>query len=185
MLTKGSITNDIYHKLIEYSFSECDTIMLVFRKDGLDDNKINCLNNTIAKLKQKFGKYVLKTRNGGHWVFTKVGNRECGFAKEDPPGFDDLFEIIFLKTTPELKEYILENHDLYAWLNPKYPEDISFFKDRYCWLYSIAHEELCFIYCKDEEEYEYLKSIGIEFVEDKFVPTPYEELYYEDYNNKS
>ncbi len=67
------------------------------------------------------------------------------------------------------------------WLNPNFPEDIAFFRNGYCWLYSVAHEEICDIYCENEEEYEYLKLIGIEFVDDEFVPTPKAELYYEEY----
>ncbi len=181
MITKNLITSDIYSRLMEYSFSKCDAIMLVSRKDGFDDDKIDCLNKTMLELKQKFESHILKIRNGGHWVFMRVGEKECGFAKENPPGFDELFEVIFLKTVPELKEYVLENQDLYAWLNPKYLEDISFFKNGYCWLYSIAHEKMCMIFCENEEEYIYLKSIGIEFAEDHFISTPKEELYYENY----
>ena len=80
---------------------------------------------------------------------------------------------------------MLSNSDLYAWLNPNYPEDISFFKDGYCWLYSVAHEEMCDIYCESVEEYNYLRSIGIEFIDDKFIEISNNELYFENYNNLS
>ena len=40
---------------------------------------------------------------------------------------------------------------------------------------SVAHEKLCNIYCESEEEYEYLKSIGVEFYEKEYVPISYEE----------
>ena len=90
----------------------------------------------------------------------------------------------FLKLTEPLKKEILDINAIYTWCFPLMLEDISFYKDGYCWLDSVAHEELCFIYCKNEEEYEYLKSIGIEFVEDKFVPTSKDELYYVDYKSK-
>ncbi len=90
----------------------------------------------------------------------------------------------FLELTESLKEDILSMNAIYSWCFPLMLEDISFFKDGYCWLDSVAHEELCFIYCKDEEEYEYLKSIGIEFIEDHFVPVSEDEVYYVDYNRK-
>ena len=48
MLTKNLITDDIYCKLIEYSFTKCDAVMFVSRKDGFDDDKISCLNKTVA-----------------------------------------------------------------------------------------------------------------------------------------
>ena len=70
---------------------------------------------------------------------------------------------------------------MYNWLNPNYPEDVAFFKDGYCWLYSVAHEDICDIYCTDENEYETLKEIGIEFYENKFEQTPKAQLYFEQY----
>lgn len=88
---------------------------------------------------------------------------------------------MFFNLSEDVKKYLLSNTCLYCWLNPKYPEDISFFKDGYCWLRSVSHEEICDIYCENEEEYEYLKSIGLRFLEKGFVPIPIDELYYEDY----
>ena len=87
----------------------------------------------------------------------------------------------FYRFSAEIKNYLLTNKNLYAWLNPGYPEDISFFKDGYCWLYSVAHEDLCDIYCENEKEYEYLKSIGIQFWDDEFVPIIKDNYYYKNY----
>ena len=50
----------------------------------------------------------------------------------------------------------------------------------------MAHEKICDIYCENEEEYNYLRSIGIEFEEDHFIPLSEKEkknLYYEIFNN--
>lgn len=49
------------------------------------------------------------------------------------------------------------------WDYPKSLMDICFYIDDECWLYSIAHEKICWINCETKEEYNYLKSIGIEF----------------------
>ncbi len=89
--------------------------------------------------------------------------------------------IYILRLSSEMKEDLLNKRSLYSWCFPLSVEDISFFKDGYCWLYSVAHEEICEIYCEDKEEYEYLKSIGIEFWEKEFVPTSKEDLYFENY----
>lgn len=184
MIVKIKIKNRIYEKLINYAFEKSDAIMFVSRKDGFSPTELEELDNTIENIKMKFSDSILKTRTGGYWVFTKVGNQRCGLEEEDPPGYDELFEVLFLKTNQSVKEYMLTNKNLYQWLNPKYPEDISFFKNGYCWLYSVAHEEMCEIYCENIKEYEYLKSLGIKFFENKFTPTPKENLYYEDYNIK-
>lgn len=184
MIVKTIIKDNVYEKLINYAFKKCDAIMFVSRKDGFAFAELEELDNTIEKVKIKFSNSIFKTRTGGYWVFTKVGNQRCGLEESDPPGYDKLFEVFFLKTNQPVEEYILTNKNLYQWLNPKYPEDISFFRNGYCWLYSVAHEEMCEIYCDSEEEYEYLKSIGIEFENDKFIPISKEELYYENYNIK-
>ncbi len=51
-----------------------------------------------------------------------------------------------------------------------YLEDLCLYKNEHCWLNSVSHENLCDIYCDSEQEYEYLKSIGIEFYEDHYIP---------------
>lgn len=89
----------------------------------------------------------------------------------------------FLKLTKELQEEILSKNSLYDWCFPYSVEDICFYENGRCWLLSVAHEEICDIFCENEEEYEYLKSIGIKFVDNKFTSIPPEYIIYEDYNN--
>ena len=180
MTVHNKIENDLYVRLINYAFKKADAVMFVSRKDGFTRKDITRLDKTIFDTKQLLKSSFLKSRNGSYWVFMKVGYAHLGIGK-DPDGFQQLFEVLFYETSDEVKEYLLTNRNLYNWLNPKYPEDLAFFKDGYCWLYSVAHEEMCEIYCEDKEEYEYLKSIGIEFWEKEFVPTPREDLYFENY----
>jgi len=92
-----------------------------------------------------------------------------------------MFEVLFFKFDNPIKDYLLENCNFYQWLNPKYPEDVCFFKNGHCWLYSVAHEDYCCIYCETKEEFEYLKSIGIEFDEEEFAAPDKNRLYYEEY----
>ena len=182
MLVKNKISGIIYEKLIMYASKKTDAVMFVFRKDGFDELQKQETDYHSASLKKQLSGLLLKRRNGSQWVFSKVGYSQLGITElSDPPGFDDLFEILFFKMSLRTTKYLLNNKNLYAWLNPDYPEDISFFKDGYCWLYSIAHENLCDIYCESKEEYEYLKSIGIEFWNDEFVPISEDEIYYENY----
>lgn len=81
----------------------------------------------------------------------------------------------------EENKELLNKKSIYDWCFLTSLEDLCFYKNGYCWLYSVGHEEICDIFCENEEEYEYLKSIGIKFVDDKFVPTPKEQLIYEKY----
>lgn len=183
MLVKGIIKDKQYELLIKYAFQKSDAVMFVLRKDGFTNDQKLQLDMNAKVFKKRLNHSFLKSRNGSYWVFTKVGYSQLNIAEyKDSSDFDNLFEILFYKTNKEVEEYLLTNKNLYTWLNPKYPEDVSFFKNGYCWLYSVAHEELCDIYCENEEEYNYLKSIGIEFVDNKFVKTLDNDLYFESYN---
>lgn len=182
MTVKNEINGETYKKLISYVLKKCDAVMMIFRKDGMNNFEINSLNQTIKMVHSNLLDEFLSKRNGAHWIFTKIGYTQLGVQDySDPPGFDDLFEVRYYKLTSNTQKYLLTNDSMYNWLNPKYPEDISFFKNGYCWLYSVSHEHICDIYCEDEEEYEYLKSIGVEFVDDCYTPVQKEELYYEDF----
>lgn len=88
------------------------------------------------------------------------------------------------KLNEEIKSEILSKKSLYDWSYPDSLEDICFFKDGYCFLETITHENLCFIYCDDKEEYEYLKSIGIKIFEKEFKPTKMGKWKYGDGNKQ-
>lgn len=64
---------------------------------------------------------------------------------------------------------VINEKDLIDWKYPNSLDNLCFIKDNYYIFFSISHEELYDIYCENEEEYEYLKSIGVEFYEDHFV----------------
>ncbi|MCI9434949.1 MAG: hypothetical protein HFI86_06745 [Bacilli bacterium] len=88
----------------------------------------------------------------------------------------------YIKLTDDIKNEILNKKSLYDWCFPYSLEDICFFKDRNCWLYSVAHENLCIIYCESKEEFEYLKSIGVKFHDKEFKPTKMSKWQYSDGN---
>ncbi len=74
----------------------------------------------------------------------------------------------------EIQGKILQKK-IWDFVYPYSIEDICFLKNNQYWLKSIAHEKLCFIYCESEEEYNHLKSIGIEFCEEEYKPITEEE----------
>lgn len=185
MYVTSEIKGEVYKNLIEYAYDKCDAVMFVFRRDGFSQEDILKLNNLLNQIKKKFSNSILKMRNGSYWVFSKVGYSQLDIeGYNDPPNYDKLFDIVFLKLNDDIKFYLQSNDNLYKWLNPNFPEDISFFRNGYCWLYSVAHEEKCYIYCSNKKEYDYLKLIGVEFYENKYIPTLKKELYYEEYNLK-
>lgn len=83
---------------------------------------------------------------------------------------ENIFDIAILyifKFNEEMKNDILAKMSLYEWCQPKYLDDIAFIKNNNYWLYSITSREYCDILCENEQEFEYLKFIGIEFEDDK------------------
>ena len=168
------IFNQKYKEDYKKSCSDCSE---EFYKNTIEYNKKNVLYNCIMWIY-----YNKVTEN-----FTDMYHDDL-ILKKDYMVEEKFLEkplhhsiIYYFNFSEKIKNIVNSKNDIYSWCFPLMLEDISFYKDGYCWLDSIAHEELCFIYCKDEEEYKYLKSIGIEFVEDKFVPISKDELYYVDY----
>ncbi len=87
-------------------------------------------------------------------------------------GEENLFDrgiLYIFKFNEEMKKEVLTNKSLYDWCQPKYLDDIAFIKGNDYWLYSITSREYCDILCENEKEFNYLKSIGIEFKDDKFI----------------
>lgn len=76
----------------------------------------------------------------------------------------------FFELNDESKSILFSKKNIYDWIPPFSLEDLCLYKDGFMWLYSIAHEDICDIVCENEEEYEFLKSIGIEFWQDKYIP---------------
>lgn len=89
----------------------------------------------------------------------------------------------YFKLSEELKINILRKKSIYDWCFPMSIEDIEFYKDGKCWLLSVSHEEILDIFCRSEKEYEYLKSIGIEFVDENYIPLKKQHTIYKNYND--
>lgn len=110
-------------------------------------------------------------KNEAHFISAKEDVNKIGDYKNS---------YYFFKLEGSLKKELQNKSSIFDWYGPYFLEDISFYKNGCCWLWSITHEEMCEICLQknDKEEYEYLKSIGIEFVEKEFAPTPKEYLSY-------
>lgn len=80
-------------------------------------------------------------------------------------------EVYVFKFNEEMKKELLSRNSIYDYYFPESLEYISFLKDNSYWLYSVTHENICDIYCENEEEFKYLQSLGIEFEDNKFEKT--------------
>ena len=107
MLVENVIENEVYEKLMDYAFKKCDAVMFIFRKDmystDLSRNQLNILNKKMTELKDYFKDDILKIRNGLYWAYSKVSTSKKSLTKSQ---FEKMFEIIFLKTSEKVKNYL-------------------------------------------------------------------------------
>lgn len=87
----------------------------------------------------------------------------------------------FFKITKNLQKNIIKKNSIFDWCYPNSIEDICFYNNGFCRLFSVAHEKMLDIFCKDEEEYNHLKTIGVKFYNDVFIPTKKDDMIFEKY----
>lgn len=142
------------------------------------DGRMESLNNIINYLFYNYNveKFINKYKND-------ILSEERVITKYEPEKGKLLVIRYYIKVSNELIKDILDRKSIYDWCFPRSIEDIEFYKDGYSRLLSVAHENILEIFCESEEEYEYLKSIGIKFEDKKFIPVTKEEKIYYDYKS--
>lgn len=179
VIINQEIKNITYEKLIEYYCQKCDTVMFVADQRGFQSEARKELIKNMEIMEDKLQNSIIKIIHRPFWTFHLCAYDETSNPRVKEEEFPNLFNIYFYKTSDEVKEYLLSNKDIYKWINPKYPEDIAFFKNGWCLLSTTIHERIFYIEVENKEEYEYLKSIGIEFEEKEFEPTLKKYMYFE------
>jgi hypothetical protein len=101
---------------------------------------------TIENTLKPFRKFVFKDYLGTEYMFYETGRKK---------------EIIFAHFDESLLPELKKVKGLYDWQVPNLPEDLCFFKNGYCFLRSVAHEKLCFIYSNDKRVKNTLRGMGI------------------------
>lgn len=139
-------------------------------KKRVEENRKTVIENSIFNYINDIATNDFLLRNANHLIYIREDIEVIGDYKNS---------YYYFKTDNQIKKEIQNINSIYAWQAPYFLEDITFYKNGICWLWSISHEEKCEIVFQkeDKEEYEYLKSIGIEFCEKEFTPTPQEYLY--------
>lgn len=165
---QGIVGKD-YRRLVEFAFAHSDAAMTVFKTSGYDREREAKIMETRALLSP----YLLESRNNSEctpehrefeWPGTRVDflgpfDSAEAFDHEDWRIYADTYEL-----TDFVKDYILSVNGFFYWTR-RYgnPEDISFFKDGRCWLFTTSHEDqLCFLE-HTEEIREMLDEMKIEY----------------------
>ena len=121
-----------------------------------------------AEFIKELDSYLIHQRHNPIWPSTEILSGSS------------LYDINVYSTNQSVKELLLRPNSFLSWRFPYFPEDLSFFRNGYCWVYASSHEEYIEIFPKNEEEYNILTDMGIEFT-DEYKVTPVSELFYEEY----
>ena len=81
-------------------------------------------------------------------------------------------EVYYYNTLGLSCEPFNQLESIYDWRYPNFPEDICFYKNGECWLQSIAHEHLCFIYDDSKEIKDYIKWLGFQYIKSRTDKPP-------------
>lgn len=204
MIVVDDIKDKVYNEFINYAISKSDAFLLVSISSALpifdyknhikevkkilplfpfDDSIMQNFKNmeeesrTEQKIfysccvpfKESMEKFKIKQRYNPIWPSTKILE-----------GAEDYYNICLYKASREVINFLLQPQSYLGWRYPKYPEDLSFFKNNYCWAYASSHEEYIEIIPEDYEEYLKFIEMGIEF-QDEYDPTEKENMFYEEY----
>ncbi len=193
MVLRDDIHGETYKKLIRYAMSTSDAVMTVYceKPDSIEtaeDHMARALkfmpsfrvtrelyarwkareweekNNMILCHQQRqpfiesMEPYKIKQRHDTQWPSTEI--IYCNTP----------YTVAVYRVCEEIYPLLLKPGSYLAWRYPRYPEDLSFFKNNRCWLYASSHEEYIeFLPCS-QEEYDAVASLGID------LPEPYQPI---------
>lgn len=149
----GNIRGDDYKKVISFAMENSDAVMLIFRSYGRSFKK------RIRDIRKYLKPFRVASRNNHQTKEETFEWPDTVTWEKTLPIYADVYRL-----SPEVKEYILSADDIFAWIYPERPEDISFFFEGECWLSTTAHEGFCDVFDHEYEMGCLLDSLGIEYM---------------------
>jgi len=178
---KNDITDKSYYQLIDYILKRCDMFSYFYPHN----NKII----VTSKNSEIYPEYEIgfeSIRPGEDEYIQNVSNLQWRveyIRNKIIKSYEDVeyvgstcgcaCQITIAQLDESIGGYFKSTSGLYDWIFPDMPEDLCFFSKGKCWLRSIAHEKLCFIYIEDDFEKNVLKQMGLKYYEipDDSIPT--------------
>lgn len=144
-----------YNALIIYLYNCCDTLsFLIPDYDYAEDIKYE---DNIELFMSAIEPYIIKNYQSNEYCGSKTGGK---------------YNIYHVTFDENVIGPLCAGLHLYNWIYPYLPEDLCFYKEGKCYLSSVAHEKLCWIYTEDEDEIKALKETGLKFTEMPFEEAP-------------
>jgi hypothetical protein len=106
--------------------------ILVIRKSLSVSSRVDKILNNLTDS-------LVETREQSEWITGKL--------------FGDVVKVYYYKTTDQAKSVLKDvSNSLHQWVQPNFPEDLSFTKNGNPWLINIAHEHESYIKTDDKHE---------------------------------
>lgn len=90
----------------------------------------------------------------------------CGYM------YRNKMDIFVIELNDNVVKLLKKSTGLYKWCYPDRPNDLCFYKDNKCFLRSVAHEGLCFIYSNDRRLKKKLVNLGFNIIRVSNEPIP-------------
>lgn len=147
----GKIKDFRYNKLILYSLLRCDQFTFEI-SDYHSEEFSSERSKEFFEYKERI-EYFFKYFKP--YIEKKYIDKEHGYS-----------EVYVMSLNIDSIAPLLATYGLYSWKYPDMPEDLRFFSKGECWLKSVAHENLCWIYTDCDVEKEIIrKVIGLKYYE--------------------
>lgn len=157
LIIKNEIKDKKYYSLLLYAILRCDTFS--FAVPDLYSKAASDVRS------EEFMEY--KKRMSFQWDDYKKFSLKKYTSTDYFGSFREYYtEIYIMQLNDETLGQVMATEGLYSWKYPYMPEDLCFFSKRKCWLKSVAHEKICWIYTDSDVEKDILrKVIGLKFKE--------------------
>lgn len=148
-----------FEKFWEYIFNSSDSFSLRFPNPyHSTSNTMDIEYDDLANICDEFVNYIQKNKVLINECTKNLIKKEITNRYLDDK-YGNLSIVYNCKIFKSLHQYILNNPNLFDWLEPNLPEDLSFFKRDQLILYTCSHESICIFYSYDDREIALVKSL--------------------------
>lgn len=146
-----SLNKQELNKFWDYIFLNATSVSFRFpNTEHSTSNTLKLKYNDQAEISKTYVQYIEKNKilicqSSNHLIKKYISN--IYFNDK----YKNLSEIYICKIFDYLKEMVYKNPNIFKWLAPELPEDLSFYKETDKFLYVCSHENICKIYVTKEE----------------------------------
>lgn len=167
LIIDGNVKDKAYTDLILYSLLRCDAFSFAL-PDFYTKISDGSRSSEFIKYKQDL-EWKLETLHP-YIIKEYVDSEYCGSSK------DNYSENKIFLLNEQTAGFLMATDGLFSWKFPDDLEDLCLYSRGKCWLKSVSHENLCWIFMESDIEKEILsKIIGLSFVESNSCEAPINE----------